>query len=183
MFLGKTVVHGIYALCYLSRMRPDEVASSVVVGNAVDIPYEQSRKILSALAIAELVTSIRGRSGGYILAKNIQEISILSVVDALHPTAGLSALEARACPVTSRETCCVQPGLAELHDNVRALFADRTLASVIGEECRRKSRRAEAMAAFSPESDPRYRVETSGTMPRASPHPQLGGASSEASRQ
>lgn len=135
MFLGKTVVHGLYALCYLSRRDTGQVTSSVEVSDALGIPPEHARKVLTALTDAELVSSTRGRLGGYALAKRTEDITMLEVLDALNPGAGLAALESRPCPMASGDTCCVQPGLAELREELRAVFAARTLASVIGEEC------------------------------------------------
>ncbi len=146
MFLGKTVVHGIYALCYLSRQRPDEMVSASAVAAAVGVPPEHARKILTSLAAAGLVDSVRGRSGGYALARRLQDISMLDALDALNPDAGMYALESRACPVSSHNPCCVQPGLAALREEVRALFANCSLESILGEECRRPSTRRPASA-------------------------------------
>jgi len=143
MVLGKTVVHGIYALCYLSRLEPGGVAPSTTIAEAVGVPPEHARKILTCLTAAELVTSVRGRSGGYVLARSPEDISVLEVWDALTPGAGLSALEFRTCPVASGDGCCLRSGLADLRDHLRQALAERTLASVIG-ECHRPSGRAVA---------------------------------------
>lgn len=136
MFLGKTVVHGTYVLCYLSRTQTGELASSVAVAEALDIPPEHARKILTALVDASLVASVRGRSGGYALAKRPDEISMLDVIDALHPRAGEAVLQARGCPIAADGACRTRRGLATLREGVREFFAGKTLASVVGEDCR-----------------------------------------------
>ncbi len=137
MFLGKTVVHGTYALCYLSRLPEGSVASSVAVAEALAIPPEHARKIMTALVDAGLVASVRGRSGGYALAKGPSEVSMLEVIDALHPGAGDAVLQSRSCPIGAEGACRTREGLSELREGVRAFFAGQSLASVIGEACRR----------------------------------------------
>lgn len=136
MFLGKTVVHGIYALCYLSRRARGALASSAEIAQAVGVPSEHARKVLTALTSAGLVLSVRGRSGGFALARPLGEITMLDALDALNPGAGLAAVERRSCPVASSQACCVQSGLSAVREDLRALFASRTLDSVVGVECR-----------------------------------------------
>lgn len=136
MFLGRTVVHGIYALCYLSRQAHDGPESAQAVADAVGMPPEHARKVLTALAAAGLIESVRGRAGGYALTRGLDEISLLDALDALHPDAGAAVLAQRACPVALTKSCCVQPGLMALRAGIRELFARHTLDTLLGAECR-----------------------------------------------
>ncbi len=135
MFLGKTVVHGICTLCFLSQRREDELATAAAVARAVEIPPEHARKVLTALTTAGLITSSRGRMGGYMLARGLDEITMLDALDALHPEAGRAALQPRDCPAAPGEPCRVLPGLGVLRNDIRQLFSQRTIAEVIGTSC------------------------------------------------
>lgn len=135
MFLGKTVVHGLYALCYFNRMGTGVVVTSGEVASAMGIPQEQARKVMMALAGAGWITSARGRSGGYFLSGSLHHITMLDLLDVLQPRAGLSALQSRHCPFTPQSSCSVQNGIIALREQVRALFARKSVRSMIGELC------------------------------------------------
>lgn len=137
MYIGRTVVHGIYTLCYLSRQPTGQLASASAVAEAVGVPPEHTRKILSALAAADLVRSVRGRAGGFALARPLPRITVLDVRDAVQSADGpVDPVDPRHCPVAARDACCVGPGLRELRAAIRALLAARTLDELVGEDCR-----------------------------------------------
>jgi Rrf2 family protein len=77
-------------------------------------------KQLQALSRAGLVTSVQGKSGGYVLTRSPAEITMLDVVEAIEgPTATFTCTEIRqrgpmACPP---ETCTAPCGIA------RAMYA------------------------------------------------------------
>jgi len=119
----------------MSRQEPGAVVSASVIATAVGIPPEHARKILLGLCAAGLVASARGRSGGYTMAKDVQDISVLDVADALGASVDPQALRPRECPLVSGKACRAGSGLTDLLDRVRRLYADTTLASIIGQQC------------------------------------------------
>ena len=135
MLLEKAGVHGLHALCHLSRQPADMRVSSTAISEAAGVPPEHARKILMGLCTAGLVNSTRGRSGGYALAKKLEDISVLEVSDALGPRTEAGGHKPRACPVYAGESCRVQSGLTVLRDQVRAIYAGTTVASLAGAVC------------------------------------------------
>ncbi len=135
MFFSKAVVHGIYMLCYLCRQDAGSVTSAARIAKAVDAPPEHTRKILTSLCAAGLVTSVNGRSGGYASTRSMEDTSILDVLNAIGPVAGDHDLQPRVCAAAPDEACSVQPGLADLREQMRGLLAGRPLASLVGGEC------------------------------------------------
>ncbi|GAF82337.1 unnamed protein product, partial [marine sediment metagenome] len=85
MVLGKTLIHGVYVLCYLSRQERGTVVSSEAVAQAVGVPAEHARKILQSLGSAGLVASVRGRAGGFLLSRELEQVSVLEVLEAVSP--------------------------------------------------------------------------------------------------
>ena len=138
MFLSKSVVHGVYLLCFLSRQPANSVTSAGAIATAMGVPSEHASKILQALASAGLLSSVRGRTGGYTLAKSLPDVSMLEVLDALEPPAQKHGLQARLCPVAPREMCQAHDGLVNLLDRLRDDLKEQTLASVLGLACRRE---------------------------------------------
>lgn len=136
MFLPKSVTHGIYALCYLSRQEQDSVASSTEIAKAVTVPAEYASKILQSLAAAGLVRSVRGRAGGYTIARDLDRITVLQVLDAVYSPGDDSVLQPRVCPVSAPEPCRVHGGLVRLEEHLLGILANQTLAQIIGLDCR-----------------------------------------------
>jgi Rrf2 family protein len=135
MMFSKTMVQGIYVLCHLSRQEPGTVVPSGPVAEAMNVPPEQTAKILQALARASVVRSVRGRRGGYALAKPPEEITIGEIVDALGPEEDDSRLESRSCPLMPEQKCKAYFGLQGLQSRVRHFLGNETLAPLISEAC------------------------------------------------
>ena len=139
MLFSKAAVHGIYMLCYLSRQDAGSVTSAITLAKAVDAPPEHTRKILMRLSAAGLVTATNGRSGGYASARDMKDISVLDVLDAISPVADVQSLQPRMCAAAPDDVCSVQPGLANLWEQTRALLANTALATIAGKQCCRQA--------------------------------------------
>ena len=59
------------------------LVSAGTIADAVNVPREHERKILSLLRDAGLIVSVRGRDGGFVSARSLNEITVLQVVEAM----------------------------------------------------------------------------------------------------
>ena len=134
MLFHKPAVHGVYVLCYLSRQREGTVVSAARVSEAMDVPPEQAAKVLQTLHAGGLVAATRGRSGGYRLARGLEQISLLDVIDLLTPGDSDDRLQQRDCPM-GEQACTAYTGLVDAHERVRALLAGMSLAALMGHPC------------------------------------------------
>lgn len=135
MLFHKPAVHGIYVLCYLSREGEKNVVSASRAAEEMQVPPEQAAKVLQVLQNIGLVDAIRGRSGGYRLAKPLNEISVLEVVDALSAGDVNECLQGRSCPATPDQFCRSHAGMVALNNQVRDIMAKRSLAELAGPGC------------------------------------------------
>jgi Rrf2 family protein len=135
MLLSKTVVHGVYILCYLNRQDAGSVVPSSTVAEAMGVPPEQAAKILQVLAGAGIVESVRGRKGGYAMKKTPEELTMGDLIDALGPADNESRLGPRPCPVEPDETCSAHAGLMRVHARIRQMLDGQSLAPVIEGSC------------------------------------------------
>lgn len=73
-----------YALLILSRMaKVDAILSATLLAEMLHLTAPTVSKILKMLSDANLVTSVRGAEGGYLLARAATEISLADVVIAM----------------------------------------------------------------------------------------------------
>lgn len=130
MQITRATEYGVLGLIALSRRAPGEVAMADVVGQEEDIPVSFLGKIFQALSRAGLVRSARGSGGGFCLAREASEISVLQVVEAIEgPLAFTRCLD--------EETGCEHAGgcalcslFSEAQDRVKEVFARTTIAEL-----------------------------------------------------
>jgi len=135
MFFSRTAVHGIYAICYLSRQRSGEGFPSTTVAAALGITQTHAAKVLKRLSIAGVVSSVRGRHGGYSLAKKMGEIHVVDVLDALNPLRDGNYLRAEICQGDKAKMCNAHRGLLRMDDNMRGILSGETLQGMAGSVC------------------------------------------------
>lgn len=101
--LTKAGEYGIRALRYLVERRDEGRVSIADISQAKDIPEPFLRKLFKPLVEAGVVTSTRGVAGGVTLAKEPEEISLLTVVEALEGPLALNEclLEDSSCEFMS----------------------------------------------------------------------------------
>ncbi len=96
-----------------------------------------SEKYLSRLIVdlrhANLVNSVRGAKGGYILARNPAEITILEVVEVMEGS--MAVVECVDCdqsqPCTRASNCATREMWNGINEKIRAILKDVTLQNIL----------------------------------------------------
>ena len=130
--------YSIRAILYLSQPgRIGDVVPVKELAEATDIPYRFLRKIMLGLVNSGFAISIRGRSGGFRLARKAKGISLLDVLRATDPRGvtlnrclreGETCSQVGHCPVHVQlcnlqdqlDACLGSIPFAELHDSAAA---------------------------------------------------------------
>ena len=76
-------VYGLTAMYELSKHQEDTPMQIKDISSNANIPQNYLEQLLSKLRRAELVKSIRGARGGYVLARDPSEIKIVDILIAL----------------------------------------------------------------------------------------------------
>ncbi len=80
--LSQTGIYAIRAMSYIATQQEDEKPLlSRTIAEEMQIPVNFLSKILNRLVQAGLIRSIRGRNGGFIMARPSSEICVREVVD------------------------------------------------------------------------------------------------------
>ncbi len=135
MLLSKTVIHAIYTLCYLSMQDRSLLISAGTIADAVNVPREHERKILSLLRDAGLIVSVRGRDGGFVSARSLSDITVLQIVEAMSSRNDRDGESYRVCPLNRADGCKVRCGVTRLQSQMRTLLSNTTLSEVVGSKC------------------------------------------------
>lgn len=135
MLFSSTAIHGVDAMCFLSRQRRGTVVSAPAVATEVRISKDYASKVLRRLVGAGLLVSVIGRCGGYALAKKPRDISLVEVLDALNPPEEEDHLRPRASKVEPLSMRMAHSGLLRLNARLRRALGDETLAALVGPVC------------------------------------------------
>ncbi|MCP4969347.1 MAG: Rrf2 family transcriptional regulator [Arcobacter sp.] len=81
MELNTTTKYAIRVLCYIAKNGKERLYSAKELSDILHIPYKFLTKIMNELVKSDYIISIRGREGGYQLAKPSSEISIYNILD------------------------------------------------------------------------------------------------------
>ncbi|GAA5510166.1 Rrf2 family transcriptional regulator [Novipirellula caenicola] len=126
--LSKTAEYALRAVTCLGT-RIGQPSSADVLAEQTKVPRRYLNRVLQDLAAAGLVRSRSGPGGGYELAKEPAEITILDVVNAVAPLERINA-----CPLGLKSHTSLCPLHAELdraYEATQAAFAGVTMQQLL----------------------------------------------------
>jgi len=88
-------------------------------------------KIFGMLVRANLVDAVRGKGGGYVLARPPRRISLLDVIEAVEGPLAVNLCQSNP-PKCDEEDCPVYPVWTEVQRKVKSILSGRTLNEFVG---------------------------------------------------
>ena len=83
MKVNASTTYGLRAMKHIAEREAEGIVSSEEISKEYDIPMEYLLKIMSLFARAKFLHSKRGPRGGFSLAKPLNKISILDIIEAV----------------------------------------------------------------------------------------------------
>ncbi len=83
MQISRKSDYALRAMVYIAAWEEDKICSINEISDAEKVPREYLAKILKELSLQGLLHSYKGINGGYRLAKSREEITFLSIVEAM----------------------------------------------------------------------------------------------------
>lgn len=132
MQVSRRVEYALRATIYLARQEADRAASVSEISSLESIPKKFLEKIIQDLIHAGLVRSRRGAHGGYLLARDPDDISFKEVMEAVEGPIALNVCvgDPHVCSVSN--TCGMQHIWAEGQRRLIEYFAATKVSSLLG---------------------------------------------------
>ena len=129
--ISRMADYGVVALSFMAR-NPDAFFSATHVAERTGVPLPSASKLLKLLVKGGVLTSRRGASGGYGLARQPKKISIADLVVALDgPIALTDCLDDNSEGVCGLEGfCAVRGPWQKVSNAIRVALEEVTLADV-----------------------------------------------------
>jgi len=133
MQLHNTSQYAIRLVSYIAKKDETQLCSAKELSQILTIPYKFLTKIMASLVRAELVISIKGREGGYRLAKKSSDIRVIDILDVFN-----ERVNDNNCVLGIGECDCNNK--CALHDQwivpknlIQKMFEETTLDNLDGE--------------------------------------------------
>ena len=124
-----------YALLSLDTIRKsNHPIGAEQLANELSIPKSFLAKILQSLAKHGILESRKGAHGGFILTRNINEITINSIILAAEgkaPAVFDCSNYIETCPKGAIGTCAISPFLAKFQTKIDDFLNDLTLGDIL----------------------------------------------------
>ena len=124
-----------YALLSLDNIRKsDKPIGAEQLANELNIPKSFLAKILQSLAKQGILESKKGAHGGFVLAQDIDEITINSIILAAEgkaPAVFDCVSYSDTCPHGAISTCAISPFLANFQTKIDDFLNGLTLGDIL----------------------------------------------------
>jgi FeS assembly SUF system regulator len=106
--------------------------SATELSSETGVPLPTAQKLMGQLAGCGLLTSVRGASGGFALARPAQDISLADVVEAVEGPIAMSACSNGKFDCALDAHCRVKPHMGAVGNAVRGALGAVSLTSLCG---------------------------------------------------
>lgn len=127
--LGRKGDYSVRAILDLARQNGERRKAREIAGE-MDIPHRYLTQILANLVQHGLLTAVAGPTGGYLLARPAEDITLLEVVEAAEGPIKLEQCVLRGGPCTWEDSCPVHIPWARAQSALAAQLAATTFADL-----------------------------------------------------
>ena len=127
--LSKLTDYGTVIMTHMARA-PERTYSAAELAAAIGVAAPTASKILKTLARGELLTSLRGARGGYMLSRPPGEISIARIIEAMEGPIGVTECSATAGLCLQEGCCSVRENWQRINQVIRHALDHMSLAEM-----------------------------------------------------
>ncbi len=127
---SNTCEYAIRALTYLAQQPTGELTMLSEITAAQELPRAFLGKILKDLVRTGMLRSARGPTGGYSLARDPAEISLLEIKEAIDGSGDLERCAVGLSPCSDDAPCPLHDAYKPLRTAIRTYLQDTTLAGL-----------------------------------------------------
>jgi FeS assembly SUF system regulator len=120
--IGKMTDYAVLIMSYMAKT-PESLLSAASLADALHLTLPTVSKILKMLADADLLNSVRGAEGGYLLSRPAADISVVNIIAAMEGDLALT----ECC---ESKGICVIDSMCTMRENWKRI--NRAVASMLG---------------------------------------------------
>lgn len=129
MNLTNTARYAIRIMSFMAN-EPDKLYSAKSLIKELGISDKYLRRIMTNLSKAKLIKAIRGRQGGYVFAKPIDEIYIINVVEAVEKFDKYTGCILGLGSCSTSKPCALHEQWKKCSQSILNIFQNNSLADI-----------------------------------------------------
>src|SRR5580692_139434 len=130
--LGKLTDYGLVLMTLIARSESVSLHTSRDLAAESRLPVSTVSKLLKELLQSGLLTSHRGTKGGYVLAKEPGDISVIDIIAAIEGPMALTECSSDVTGLCNLEPCCpIKTNQQIINQAMRGVLEKITLADLI----------------------------------------------------
>ncbi|WP_206811451.1 RrF2 family transcriptional regulator [Paradesulfitobacterium ferrireducens] len=133
MKINQATDYAFRTVLFLAKQWDSHLVMAQDIAKSEVIPMRYLLKIMPSLIKAGIVTSVRGVGGGYALAKDPRDITLLDILEAVEGPIELNRCLIRPdlCSKNGSATCEIHAALAQIQNRLRRDFQSYAVADLI----------------------------------------------------
>ncbi|HWP97000.1 MAG TPA: Rrf2 family transcriptional regulator [Syntrophomonadaceae bacterium] len=134
MNINQATDYGFRAVLFLAQQSQSEVVEAQIIAQSQVVPMRFLLKIMPSLIKAGIVRSQRGIGGGYALARDPRDISLLDILEAIEGPIYLNRclIDEDLCTKQGPPDCKVHLALADIQERLNNDFSGYSIADLMG---------------------------------------------------
>lgn len=132
MILAQPTKYGLRAILYVARRDP-ELSQSKEIAEALGIPHHYLAKILQDLSKRGILTSTKGRGGGFRLARPADRITLLKVVETLEGDSFVGGCVLGLAECSDENACPLHQQWSEIKNEILKMFVSESVMELADE--------------------------------------------------
>ena len=131
MKISLTTEYGIHALIFLAQQPREEYTLLEDIANAYPFSRSYLQKVCQTLARKGILIAHRGVKGGYILAREPEELTLREIVEVLEDTSGLYRCLAYKRKCNLQSDCAIANVFRQIEETMYRSLEQTTLAILV----------------------------------------------------
>jgi Rrf2 family protein len=131
--INKRVEYALIALKYLSGSEIDKLISAREICDRFHLPFDPMAKVLQQMNNAQLLHSIKGVKGGYLLKMNLSELSFMTLSRIIEKQHGLNPCENHLGICEHASECNIQGPIKNLNRMVHDYLENVSVQNLLFE--------------------------------------------------
>jgi Rrf2 family protein len=132
MKISRKADYALRAVLHISKQPTEKRNSINIIAETERIPRDFLAKILKELTRSQILRSYQGVHGGYQMAKNPAQVTVLDVIEAMDGPLGLNLCVRgdRGCDCDKADHCSMYPFWNKLQNEFRVKLKAETMAKL-----------------------------------------------------
>lgn len=118
-------------MIFIASLNSQEPVLAKQIAGALSIPKEFLNKVMQLLVKAGFLTSVRGPGGGFLLAKDPKDITILDIVKEIDGMGWFNSCILHVGPCNVENPCALHDYWFKMRNQIRAMLDHESLANLV----------------------------------------------------